>query len=87
MMALAVCDGVDELIDGGVGGGTGGVGGGTVNGISHKPLSVRRPTIIILLFFTILTLNRENMPMQSSSHSCPSDINDPVFILSNMITC
>ena len=38
-------------------------------GISHRPLSVRRPSIIIWLCFIILTLKREKMAMQSSSHS------------------
>ena len=55
-------------------------------GISHRPLSVRRPSIIIWLFFTILTLKREKMAMQSSSHSWPNDISEPVLILSKTMT-
>ena len=60
---------------------------GDARGISHKPLSVRRPSIIILLFFRILTLKREKIAMQSSSQSCPREISDHVCILSNMTTC
>ena len=55
-------------------------------GISHRPLSVRRPSIIIWLCFIILTLKREKRAMQSSSHSWPNEINEPVFILSKTMT-
>ena len=68
-----------------------GVGGLAVmvedKGMSHSPLSVRRPSMITLLFFSILTLNLEKIAMQSSSQSCPRDMRDPVWISSNMITC
>ena len=65
------------LLDGGLEG---------ARGMLHKPLSVRRPSMMTLLFFNILTLKRENMPMQSSSHNCPNEIKDPVCMLSKMIT-
>ena len=38
-------------------------------GISHRPLSVLRPSMITWLFFIIFTLKREKMAIQSSSHS------------------
>ena len=44
-------------------------GGGDVRGMSHRPLSVLLPSIIILSPFIILTLKREKIAMQSSSHS------------------
>ena len=55
-------------------------------GISHRPLSVLLPSIIIWLFFSIFTLKREKIAMQSSSHSWPNDINEPVFMLSKTTT-
>ena len=80
MIALAMC------FSGGKGLGGGGITGED-KGMSHRPLSVRRPSIIILLFLSILTLNLEKIAMQSSSQSCPRDIRDPVWISSHMITC
>ena len=74
IIALAVC------LSGGKGPG-GGVIIGEDNGMSHSPLSVRRPSMIILLFFSILTLNLEKIAMQLSSQSCPRDMRDPVWIL------
>ena len=55
-------------------------------GISHRPLSVLRPSMITWSFFIILTLKREKMAMQLSSHSWPKDIKEPVLILSNTMT-
>ena len=80
IIALAVC------ASGSKGPGRGAIIGED-KGISHSSLSVRRPSMITLLFFSILTLNLEKIAMQLSSQSCPRDMRDPVWISSNMITC
>ena len=55
-------------------------------GMSHNPLSVLRPSMMILLFFRILTWNLEKIAMQSSSQSWPREISDPVWISSKITT-
>ena len=48
-------------------------------GIVHRPLvGLRRPVIIILPSFTILTLNLEKIAIQLSSQSGPMEIKEPV---------
>ena len=66
--------------------GGGGDGIGIDTGISYRPLSVQRPSIITWLSLMIFTWNCEKMAVQLSSHSCPNDIKEPVLISSKMIT-
>ena len=60
-----------------------GIRGGThlgARGMDHRPLiGLRRPVIIILPSFTILTLNFVKTAIQSSSHSWPMEMRDPVL--------
>ena len=65
----------------------GGRHGGGVMGISHKPLSVRLPTMTTSLFFRILTLYWGNIAIQLSSHSWPTEMREPVLRSSKTYTC
>ena len=53
--------------------------GGDVMGISHKLLSVRFPTMMTSSFLSILTLYRENIAIQSSSHNWPTEMRELVL--------
>ena len=48
------------------------------NGISHKTLLLRLPSIITMLFFIILRLYLETRETQLLSHNFPMDTKDPV---------
>ena len=49
-------------------------------GISHQPLSVCFPTMTTLSFFRALTSYQENMAIQPSLHSWPTEMREPVFM-------
>ena len=57
----------------------GGRHGGDFIGISHKPLSVRFPTMMTLLFLRILTLYQENTAIQLSLHNWLTEMREPFF--------
>ena len=52
--------------------------------MSHNILPFRLPSIITSLFLSIFRWNLEKRAMQSSSHNCPIDNNEPVAKLSKM---
>ena len=61
----------------------GGGGGSAIKGTSQRPFGLRLTVMMIVLFFRIFNWYLEKIAIQSSSHNCQMEINEPVLRLSN----